>query len=143
VAAWRSTSRLQPQSAAFGSEGEFSGKEWADRCHNPRMRLLGEGPNISGSVVLIILLVLAAALVVAGLLIWQGCVMALRAGRGDRRALTVWAVLAVVQVVLALSGFVILLGPALVVQAGMYLRGRATSAPGGDGSGPATPRPGS
>ena len=107
------------------------------------MPLLGEGPQISGPVVLIILLVLAVALVAVGVLIWQGCVMAQRGGRGDRRALAVWAVIAVVEVVLALSDLVVLLGPALVVQVGFYLRGRATSPPAGGASGPATPRPGS
>jgi hypothetical protein len=107
------------------------------------VRLLGETPNISGPVVLIILLVLAAGLVVVGVMIWQGCVMALRAGRGDRTALTVWAVIAVVEVALAASGLVVLLGPALVVQAGLYLRGRTTPPPPGGGPGPATPRPGS
>jgi hypothetical protein len=106
------------------------------------MPLLGEGPQISGPVVLIILLALALALVVVGVIIWQGCVMAQRGGRGDRRALAVWAVIAVVEVVLALSDLVIMFGPALVVQVGLYLRGRATSPPAG-GSGPATPRPGS
>ena len=107
------------------------------------MPLLGEAPQISGPVVLIILLVLAVALVVIGVLIWQGCVMAHRGGRGDRGALGVWAVIAAVEIVLALSGFVVLLGPALVVQVGLYLRGRVTSPPAGGGSGPATPRPGS
>jgi hypothetical protein len=84
-------------------------------------------------VVLIILLVLAVALIVVGVMIWQGCVMALRAGRGDRRAFTVWAVIAVVEVGLAVLGFVVLLGPALVVQVGLYLRGRVTSPPAGGG----------
>ena len=106
------------------------------------MPLLGEGPQISGPVVLIILLALAAALVVIGVMIWQGCVMAQRGGRGDRKALAVWAVIAVLEVVLSLSGLVVLLGPALLVQAGLYLRGRATSPPAG-GSGPASPRSGS
>ena len=106
------------------------------------MRFLGEGPHISGSVVLVILLVLAVALIAVGVMIWQGCVMAHRGGRGDRRALAVWAVIAVVEVVLALAGLVVLLGPALVVQVGMYLRGRATSPPTGAGPGRATPPPG-
>lgn len=105
---------------------------------------LGEGPQISGPVVVIILLVLAAALAGIGVLIWQGCVLAQRGGRGDRRALAVWAVIAGVEVVLSLSDLVLLLGPALLVQVGLYLRGRATSPPAaGGGSGPATPRPGS
>ena len=104
---------------------------------------LAEGPQISGPVVLIILLVLAAALVVVGVMIWQGCVMAQRGGRGDRRALAVWAVIAVVEVALALAGLVVLLGPALVIQVGLYVRGRATSPPAAGGSGPATPPPGS
>ena len=107
------------------------------------MPLLGEGPQISGPVVLIILLVLAVVLAGVGVMIWQGCVMAHRGGRGDRKALAVWAVIAVVEVVLSLSDFVVVLGPALVVQVGLYLRGRATSPPAGGGSGPATPRPGS
>jgi hypothetical protein len=106
------------------------------------MPLLGEGPQISGPVVLIILLALAAALVVIGVMIWQGCVMAQRGGRGDRKALTVWAVIAVLEVVLSLSGLVVLLGPALLVQVGLYLRGRAMPPPAG-GSGSASPRPGS
>jgi len=97
------------------------------------MWLLGEGPHISGSVVLIILLVLAAALVAVGVMIWQGCVMAQRAGRGDRRALAVWVVIAVVEIALALSGLVVLVGPALVLQVGMYLRGRSTPPPPGGG----------
>jgi hypothetical protein len=107
------------------------------------MRLLGEGPQISGPVVLIVLLVLAVGLVVVGVMVWQGCVMALRAGRGDPRALTVWALIAVVEVALSAVGLVLLLGPALVVQVGLYLRGRATPPPPAGGSGPATPRPGS
>jgi hypothetical protein len=108
------------------------------------MRFLGETPQISGSVVLIILVVLAVGLVAIGVMIWQGAVMALRGGRGDRRALTVWAVIAAVEVALALSGLVVLTGPALVVQVGLYLRGRATPPPAGGGTaGPATPRPGS
>ena len=107
------------------------------------MPLLGEGPQISGPVVLIILLVLAVVLAGVGVMIWQGCVMAHRGGRGDRKALAVWAVIAVVEVVLSRSDFVLVLGPALVVQAGLYLRGRVTSPPGGGASGPATPQPGS
>ena len=106
------------------------------------MPLLGEGPQISGPVVLIILLALAAALAVVGVIIWQGCVMAQRGGRGDRRALAVWGVIAVVEVALAFSGLVVVVGPALLVQVGLYLRGRATSPPAG-GSGPASPRSGS
>jgi uncharacterized membrane protein YidH (DUF202 family) len=94
---------------------------------------LGEGPHISGSVLLIILLVLAAVLAAIGVMIWQGCVMARRAGRGDRKALTVWVLIAVVEVVLALSGLVVLVGPALVLQVGMYLRGRSTPPPAGGG----------
>jgi hypothetical protein len=97
------------------------------------MRPLGEGPHISGSVVLIILLVLAAALAAVGVMIWQGCVMAQRAGRGDHRALTVWVVIVAIEVALALSGLVVLVGPALVLQVGMYLRGRSTPPPAGDG----------
>jgi hypothetical protein len=107
------------------------------------MPLLGEGPQISGPVVLIILLALAVALAAVGVMIWQGCVMAHRGGRGDRKALAVWAVIAVVEVVLSLSDFVVVLGPALVVQVGLYLRGRSTSPPAGGESGPATPRSGS
>jgi hypothetical protein len=106
------------------------------------VRPVGEGPQISGSVILIILVVLALGLVVVGVLIWQGCVMALRAGRGDRTALTVWAVIAAVEVALAPAGLLIVVGPALVVQVAFFLRGRATPPPpGGDGPGPATPRP--
>ena len=107
------------------------------------MRPVGEAPHISGSVVLIILVVLALGLVVVGVLIWQGCVMALRAGRGDRTALTVWAVIAAVEVALAVAGLLVVVGPALVLQVGFFLRGRATPPPAGGGPGPATPRPGS
>jgi hypothetical protein len=108
------------------------------------MPFLGEGPQISGPVVLLILLVLAVVLAGVGVMIWQGCVMAHRGGRGDRRALVGWAVIAVVEAVLCLSDLVLLLGPALLVQIGLYLRARATSPPpAGGGSGPATPRPGS
>jgi hypothetical protein len=106
------------------------------------MRFLGEGPNISGPVILIILLVLAAALVAIGVMIWQGCVWALRAGRGHRGALPVWLVIAVIEGVLAALGLVVLLGPALVVQGGLYLRGRTTLPPTGGGPGSATPPPG-
>ena len=108
------------------------------------MRTVGEAPHISGSVVLIILVVLAVAVVVVGVLSWQGCVMALRAGRGDRTAVTVWAVIAAVEVVLAVAGLVVVVGPALVLQVGFYLRGRATPPPpAGGGPGPAIRQPGS
>lgn len=97
------------------------------------MRPLGEGPHISGTVVLIILLLLAAALVGSGVMIWQGCVMAQRAGRGDRRALVAWGVIAVVEVGLALAGLAVVAGPALVLQVGLYVRGRSTPPPAGGG----------
>jgi hypothetical protein len=104
------------------------------------MGLLGETPQISGSVVLIILLILAGGLVVAGV----GCVQALRAGRGDQTALKVWAVIAAIEVVLSLSGFLVVFGPALLVQVGLYGVGRATSPPPGGGpGGSTTPPPGS
>lgn len=121
----------------------MSAQHVADGCDNPAVRLVGEGPQISGSVVLIILVVLAVGLVVLGVLIWQGCVMALRAGRGDRTALTVWTVIAVVEAALALTGFVVVVGPALLLQGGLYLRGRATPPRTGGWPGPASPPPGS
>jgi hypothetical protein len=99
---------------------------------------LSETPQISGSVVLIILLVLAAGLVLAGV----GCVKAYQAGRGGQTALRVWAVIAVIEVVLSMSGFYVLFGPALVAQVALYLLGRATSPPAGGGPGPAIPPPG-
>ncbi len=115
----------------------------ANRCDNPVMRPVGEAPQISGSVVLIILVVLAVALVVVGALVWQGCVMARRAGRGDRTALAVWAAISVVEAALAVAGLVVVSGPALLVQVGFYFRGRATPPPGGGGPGSAIPPTGS
>lgn len=107
------------------------------------MNPLAEGPQISGSVVLVILVALALALVAIGVLIWQGCVWARRAGRGDRTALTVWLGIAVIEVVLSVAGLVLVLGPVLVVQLALFLLARAKARGAADGRGPATPPPGS
>lgn len=104
---------------------------------------LGEAPQISGSVVLIIVLALSLALAAGGVMIWQGGVMAGRAGRGDRAALKVWLAIVVIEAVLALAGLVFLFGPVLLVQVALYVRGRAAEPPAGDGPGPATPPAGS
>ena len=101
---------------------------------------LSETPQISGTVFVIILLVLALFLVAAGV----GCVQAYRAGRGGQSALMVWAAIAVFEVVLSVSGFYVLFVPVLLVQIGLYVVGRATSPPpAGGGPGPAIPPPGS
>jgi hypothetical protein len=106
---------------------------------------LGEAPRISGSVVLVIVLVLALTLALAagGVMIWQGCVMAGRAGRGDRTGLRMWVAIVVIEVVLAFAGLVFLFGPVLLVQVALYVRGQATEPPAGDGPEPPTPRSGS
>lgn len=88
---------------------------------------------------LVILPVVAVGRAAAGVMIWQGCVLALR-GRGDRTALVIWLAIAGLEVVLSSTAFVLLLGLALVAQMALYFRGRATPPPPGGGRAPPTRR---
>ncbi|HEV2767000.1 MAG TPA: hypothetical protein VGV63_04730 [Acidimicrobiales bacterium] len=64
--------------------------------------IFAESPTLNGGALFVGLLILIVLFAAACVLVFGGAVLAFRAGRGSRRALRQWAVLAGVAVVAAL-----------------------------------------
>lgn len=85
--------------------------------------ILAETVSIDGGALLLILVVLLVLAALWCALMVLGCVWAVRAGRGSRRALTGWVIVSVLEVLPALGGLGTILavpGLAFLVQVGLY-----------------------